>query len=103
MKAPAAGDKKDTNRQVKKLRFKDIVALIRLAHAGDRNTFSSPAPMNNTAFLLIFSLSTLPPNTAAPVHIACPMMPPMVVPNGSFLAASAMVAIWLRSPHSARN
>jgi hypothetical protein len=44
----------------------------------------------------------LPPSTAAPVQAAWPRQPPSVTPSTSLLAASPMVAIWLRSPHSAR-
>jgi hypothetical protein len=43
-----------------------------------------------------------PPITAAAVHAAWPMIDPTVTPTTSEEAARPMVAIWLRSPHSAR-
>mmetsp|Transcript_39084 Transcript_39084/g.93376 ORF Transcript_39084/g.93376 Transcript_39084/m.93376 type:complete len:237 (+) Transcript_39084:162-872(+) len=48
------------------------------------------------------SASTRPPSTASVVQHEWPMMPPSVTPKGSLAAASAMVEIWDRSPHSAR-
>eukprot|EP00237_Pycnococcus_provasolii_P008392 CAMPEP_0206130956 /NCGR_PEP_ID=MMETSP1472-20131121/43176_1 /ASSEMBLY_ACC=CAM_ASM_001108 /TAXON_ID=41880 /ORGANISM="Pycnococcus provasolii, Strain RCC251" /LENGTH=107 /DNA_ID=CAMNT_0053522359 /DNA_START=212 /DNA_END=535 /DNA_ORIENTATION=+ len=35
--------------------------------------------------------------------MACPKIAPSVTPTGDLCAASVMVAIWLRSPHSAKN
>ena len=43
-----------------------------------------------------------PPITARPVQIACPTMPPNVIPNGFCVVAIAMVVICDLSPHSAR-
>eukprot|EP00964_Phaeocystis_antarctica_P142262 scaffold107507_cov69-Phaeocystis_antarctica.AAC.5 len=46
--------------------------------------------------------SSLPPTTAMHVQMAWPTIAPRVTPKGSLAAASAMVAICERSPHSAR-
>mmetsp|Transcript_14849 Transcript_14849/g.35844 ORF Transcript_14849/g.35844 Transcript_14849/m.35844 type:complete len:329 (-) Transcript_14849:157-1143(-) len=59
-------------------------------------------PAMATRRWLILSATMRPPTTASPVQHAWPMMAPAVTPYGSLCAASAMVVIWLRSPHSAR-
>ena len=63
----------------------------------------STPPLMSMVLSEILVASSFPPSTATPVQSACPMMPPVVTPNASFCAASAIVAIWERSPHSARN
>ena len=51
----------------------------------------------------ILLANSFPPITATLVHRLCPMRPPRVTPMGSLAEARAMVAIWDRSPHSAKN
>lgn len=50
----------------------------------------------------IFKANSRPPTTARDVQTVCPIVAPSVTPHGFLCAASAMVAIWLRSPHSAK-
>mmetsp|Transcript_26409 Transcript_26409/g.45171 ORF Transcript_26409/g.45171 Transcript_26409/m.45171 type:complete len:299 (-) Transcript_26409:73-969(-) len=59
-------------------------------------------PTRSTVRSEIEEASSLPPMTAAPVQQACPMVAPRVTPKGSRAAPRAIVAIWERSPHSAR-
>mmetsp|Transcript_3508 Transcript_3508/g.11712 ORF Transcript_3508/g.11712 Transcript_3508/m.11712 type:complete len:204 (+) Transcript_3508:650-1261(+) len=66
------------------------------------NTRKSRPPMMATLRSEMLAASMRPPMTARPVHRAWPRVPPRVTPKGSFAAESAMVAIWERSPHSAR-
>ena len=51
----------------------------------------------------ILEASMLPPTTASEVQIVCPIVAPIATPTAFLCVASAIVAIWLRSPHSARN
>ena len=59
-------------------------------------------PRTATARSEIMLAMPRPPATAAPVQTAWPRQPPSVTPTTLLLAARPMVAIWLRSPHSAR-
>ena len=65
-------------------------------------TINSAPPAVATVFSLMRAASMRPPSTARPVHMEWPMTAPRVMPKGSCAAAMAIVAIWLRSPHSAR-
>lgn len=69
-----------------------------------RNTNSTSERVRSPKYITTAhrAASIRPPTTAMPVQSECPMMPPSVTPKGSFVVASAIVAICDRSPHSAR-
>lgn len=64
------------------------------------NTKNKIPPARATCLSEMLEASILPPTTASPVQSACPIVPPIVTPNGSFDDAKAIVAICERSPHS---
>jgi hypothetical protein len=73
------------------------------AQRGPRAAPEAPGPGRTpTALSLMCVARWRPPMTAAAVHSAWPAIEPTVTPTTSCDAASPMVAIWLRSPHSAR-
>jgi hypothetical protein len=60
-------------------------------------------PIKVTVLTEIFCAMIRPPITPRPVHIACPIIPPDITPHKFSLAASTIVVICERSPHSATN
>jgi hypothetical protein len=67
------------------------------------NNKNTIPPHCETVFSLILAANIRPPIHADAVQTLCPMIPPTVTPIGFLALANAMVAIWLRSPHSATN
>jgi len=67
------------------------------------NSKNRSAPTSVTVLTEILVASRRPPRTATLVQMACPTMPPTVMPRGFWMAAIAIVVICDRSPHSARN
>jgi hypothetical protein len=71
-------------------------------HIANTHASARAPPRTATARSEIMLAMPRPPATAAPVQTAWPRQPPSVTPTTLLLAARPMVAIWLRSPHSAK-
>ena len=65
------------------------------------NNINSIPPTSATVFSDIREAKSLPPMTASPVQNEWPINPPMMTEKIFLDDAKAIVAIWLRSPHSA--
>ena len=66
------------------------------------NKIKTTPPTKVTVLTEIIVAMKRPPITARPVHKACPKQAPNVTPTTFSREASTTVAIWDRSPHSAK-